>query len=80
MSQTNKLGLLLFLVSFLHVEDGGWLGGVAVVIANIGALLFLIPAHLTKRPPDAAKSWRCRCGWANDDSVKLCSACGTQRR
>ena len=35
---------------------------------------------LTQRVPDAANSWRCRCGWANDDSVKLCSACGTQRR
>ncbi len=35
--------------------------------------------HLTKRAIDAAPQWRCKCGWANFEHVKLCSACGTQR-
>jgi len=29
---------------------------------------------------DVALWWRCQCGWANDESIKLCNACGTQRK
>ncbi len=29
---------------------------------------------------DVAPQWRCKCGWANFENVRLCSACGTQRR
>lgn len=42
MSQINKLGLLLFLLAFSHVQDGGWEGGIAVIIVNISALMFLV--------------------------------------
>jgi len=46
-------------------------------------LLHILPGdeaveHL--RALDVAANWRCKCGWANLGSAKLCSVCGAQRK
>lgn len=51
-------------------------------IAAIRAIILEAGRELRPTPHalDVALWWRCQCGWANDESIKLCNACGTQRK
>lgn len=58
---------------------GGMYDDEVITYALRHAIQYYQAAEQT-RAPDVAPQWRCKCGWANFENVKLCSACGTQRR
>lgn len=59
------------------VERGAALPHVAVLCIETALNDLDIAAQPSVRA-DVAPQWRCKCGWANFENVKLCSACGTQ--
>lgn len=60
----------------MYVRNGVMLGAKAAA----KAILQAEEAAQQSVRADVAPQWRCKCGWANFENVKLCSACGTQRR